>query len=68
MDVKSFTTFGPGVPYSGALERYYTQVGSGLTGKHQSRLEKTKRSKHSNTLAPFIRNEENKVLRIRFAG
>ncbi len=42
------------LPQSGSSERSITRVGSGLTGKHQTRLENLARDKHSSLLRNFI--------------
>ncbi len=40
--------------YSGARERYFTKVSSGLTDTHQTRLERLTRDKHSSLLRKFV--------------
>jgi hypothetical protein len=45
---------------SGALERFFTRVGPGLT--HILSIEKPARNKHYSLLGPFVGYEENKVL------
>ncbi len=43
-----------GLPKSGALERCFTRLGSGLTRKHFTRLERLVRDKHSSFFGTFI--------------
>jgi hypothetical protein len=38
------------MPQSGTPERWFTWVSSSLTGKHQTRLERLSRDKHSSSL------------------
>ncbi len=52
-------------PSSASLAFLRTWVGSGLTHKHQTRLEKPAWNKYSSFLDPFLSCEENKVLRWR---
>ncbi len=47
-------------------ERFFTQVGSGLARKHQTRLERLARDKHSRILQKFVNYE--KVLQYRPKG
>jgi hypothetical protein len=42
------------LPYSEAPERIFTQVGSGLTHKHYTRLELLTRDKHTFLLLSFV--------------
>ncbi len=42
------------LPLSGGHEGYFTQVGSGLTCKHYTRLEKFASDKHSSLLRKFV--------------
>ncbi len=43
-----------GLSYSGAPERCFTWVGSGLTCKHVTRLERLARDKHSRLLRKYV--------------
>ncbi len=47
-------------PSSGALEIFFTQVGSGLTCKHLTRLEGLARDKHSSSLQKSVNYGSNK--------
>jgi hypothetical protein len=42
------------LPLSEAPERYFTQICSGLTYKHYTRLEEFARDKHSSLLEKFV--------------
>ncbi len=42
------------LPLSGAPERYFTQVASGLSCKHQTRLERLAMDKHSSLLRKSV--------------
>jgi len=42
------------LPKSGESERCFVQVGSGLTRKHETKLDSLDRSKHSSLLRTFI--------------
>jgi hypothetical protein len=42
------------LPYSGAPERYFTRVGSGLTHEHWTRLERPVKDKHSSLFQTFV--------------
>jgi hypothetical protein len=48
--------------YKRALERCSTQVGSSLTSKHYTRLERPARDRHW-LILPIVSNEEKKVLK-----
>ncbi len=48
------------LPKSGALERSFTRVGSGLTHKIQDRLERLARDKHPSLLHQFVCYGRNK--------
>jgi len=47
---------------SGTPERYFTQVGSGLDRKHQTRLEMPAWNKHSSLIGPFASYEEKNIV------
>jgi hypothetical protein len=42
------------LPMSGVPERYSSEIGFGLTGKHLSRLEKLARYKHTSLFRKFV--------------
>ncbi len=52
-------------PQTGSLERCFIRVGSDVTRKHCTRLEKPARNKNSSLLGPLMSYKENKVLSIR---
>jgi hypothetical protein len=56
------------LPWSGALERCFTQVGSSLTCKHKIRLEKFTRDKHSSLLEKFVNYSPKKLYNIDTRG
>jgi hypothetical protein len=49
---------------SGGPERCFTRLGSGLTYKHHTRLERLARDKHSSLLQKFVNYGHKKVYRI----
>ncbi len=52
------------LPRVGATERCFTQVGSGLTRKHKTRLERPAKEKHSCSFGPFISYKEIEFLKL----
>ncbi len=54
------TTHAQSLPQSGAPEKCFTRVGSGLTGKHQTRLERLAKDKHSSLLRKSVNCSRNK--------
>jgi hypothetical protein len=50
------------LPLSGTPERCFTWVGFGLSCKHETRLEKLAKDKHSNLLQKFVNYGRKKVL------
>ncbi len=52
------------LPLSGAPERWFTQVGSSLTHKYQTRLERLNRDKHSSLLQKSVSYGQKKFYNI----
>jgi len=52
------------LPYNGASEKCFTQVGFGLTRKQYTRLERLDRDQHCNLLQKFVNYSRKKVLYI----
>jgi hypothetical protein len=52
------------LPKSGAPEMCFTQVGSGLTCKHQTRLDSLARDKHSSLIRKIVNYDRKKFYRI----
>jgi hypothetical protein len=50
------------LPLSGAPERSFSKVSSGLTHKHYTRLERVAKDKYSSLLGPFVSYAEGEVL------
>jgi hypothetical protein len=53
-----------GLPESGASARCFTEVGSGLTNNHYTRLERLVRDKHSSLLRKFVNYGQKKFYNI----
>ncbi len=53
-----------GLPQSGTPERCFTLVGSGLTCKHQTRLERLSQNKHCSLLRKFVNYARKKFYNI----